>query len=130
MSRIFFSTSFGTKFLVFILIFVGLAAFYWFEYRPTKIRQECSWVKKHQDSIPFEPAKTEEQLRAEGVLDDCSQASYVGKTFDFNDFCEHRNKTIIESYKEETPEQPARDWYEKANIQEYEFCIRSKGITK
>lgn len=112
------------KILVFTFLFlISIFVFYWFEYRPTKIRQECSWVKKHQDATPYVPAKTEDQLREEGAFMDCSIVS----TDTFKDFCENRNRVLI---GKETQAQPAKDWYDKANSQEYEFCIRSKGIIK
>lgn len=117
--------------LILLLVLIGVGAFYWFEYRPTKIRQECSWVQKHQDAIPYQPEKTEEQLRAEGALTDCSipQKNANGEIFDLNDFCEHRNRVIIDSNKE-IQAQPAKDWTEKASPREYEFCIQSHGLTE
>lgn len=112
------------KILIFVILFLILIfVFYWFEYRPTKIRQECSWVQKYQDAISYAPAKTEEQLRAEGALMDCSTYSIDS----FRDACEDINNSLI---GKEIQAQPARDWYEKANTQEYEFCIRSKGINR
>lgn len=104
------------------LILILSTVFYWFEYRPSKIRQECSWVQKHQDATAYIPAKTENELKEEGTFMDCSKIS----TGAFKDFCEHRNK----SFGKEVLAQPARDWYEKATTSEYEFCIKSKGLNK
>ena len=122
--------SIGAIFIL-VLLLTGAGAFYWYEYRPTKIRQECSWVKKHQDAISYQPAKTEEQLRTDGILADCTlpQKNVSGEIFDFKDFCEHRNKVIIDSNRE-IQAQPAKDWVEKASPREYEFCIQSHGLTK
>jgi hypothetical protein len=117
--------------LIVLLLLTVAGAFYWYEYRPTKIRQECSWVQKHQDAISYQPEKTEQQLRAEGALADCTlpQRNVSGEIFDLNDFCVHRNKVIIDSNKE-IQTQPAKDWTEKASTREYEFCIQSHGLTK
>lgn len=107
----------------FITLFIALSslAFYWYEYRPSKIRQECSWVSKHQDAVSERSAKTEEQLRADGTIIDCIEP---------NRFCDALNESSIEEYSRAIPAQPARDWYDKASEKEYEFCIRSKGLTK
>ena len=36
------------------LIILGILGFcfYWFEYRPSKIKHDCSWVKQHQNYWP------------------------------------------------------------------------------
>ena len=116
---------------IFVLLVVVLVfCFYWFEFRPAQIRQECSWVKKRQDATPYVPAKNEEQLRAEGALDDCNLVSQQNQIFDFKSFCEHRNSVIINSNKNEKPAKPAKEWYDKASPAEYNFCIKSKGLTE
>ncbi len=114
-------------FFVTLVILIAGLAFYWYEYRPTKIRQECSWVSKHQDAKTAIPSKTEEELMQEGSFRDCTVT--VDNSFGFHidkDFCEHRNEML----KKGSPAEPARDWFEKASEKEYDFCIRSKGITR
>lgn len=106
----------------FIILFIALSslAFYWYEYRPSKIRQECSWVSKHQDAKPEVPPKTDEQLKSEGL--DCIESDNPFLTY----ACDSGNEIL----KKGSPAEPARDWFEKASEKEYEFCIRSKGITR
>lgn len=113
---------------IILLIVILLSAFYWFEYRPAKIRQECSWVIQHQEATPYIPAvpeKSKEQLIAEGVYQDCSsQSGALLKTF-----CEHKNRSF-EAGSPAIPAKEAKSWYDKATAQEYEFCIKSKGLNK
>jgi hypothetical protein len=58
------------------LLFI-LSTFYWFQYRPMKISQDCSWVKKHQDAVPTQPAMTEEELEAKNMLEEECQSNII-----------------------------------------------------
>lgn len=117
--------------IAFILLITCI--FYWFEYRPTKIRQDCSWVSRHENAVPERPAKTEQQLRQEGLLTERNgllNAVREARDEKNNVFLDAIDKARIEEYKQPVPAKPAMDWFEKASDREYQFCIRSKGITK
>lgn len=102
------------KNIIIVLILIagfGSFAFFWFQWRPAKIRQECSWVKKHTDA--FKGTTVEEAL-------------------------EHKEKCLKEAKSEfavklcnidiTSSPQPAKDWYEPAKESEYNFCLHSKGL--
>jgi len=104
------------------LILLGLLMltgwFYWFEYRPVKIRQSCSWVKRHENAIIEQPPISEEELKKQGKFTDCSlYETFIG-------LCEEHNKILMEGQ----PAKPARDWWEKAIKEEYEFCLHENGL--
>lgn len=102
----------------FILILVGLVLvvgwFYWYEWRPAKIRQDCSWVKKYgSERILREDLSEEERaiIKAEP------------------------KSNLLESYRYEKVnnfdrfyiDKPVEYWA-KANDEEYKSCIREKGL--
>lgn len=124
------------KGIVVLLIVLGLllifGSFYWFELRPTKIRQECSWVKHTDEAIPAKPAMSEEELRVKGIIkDDCKGSGYVSIFSEsFEEICERNNKQTIEEYKTDRPAVPAKDWYSKASEKQYDFCIKEKGLVR
>jgi hypothetical protein len=92
--------------------------FYWFQYRPSKIRQECSWIEHRSPAIQERSPKSEEELRKQGLLKDCS-------TFNtFPELCEQMNRELIEGNQAE----PAKVWKEKAKKEEYEFCLHENGL--
>lgn len=121
----------------------GLSLFYWYELRPARIKHDCSWVKRTKEATPERSAMTEEELKAKGLLRDCSNiktdvvteffdgiAASNLKTFNKNrqSVCEDGNKRIIEDYKISKPAESAEVWYEKAEDEEYKFCLRDKGL--
>jgi len=107
--------------------------FYWFELRPTKIRQECSWVKHTEEAIPAKPAMTEEQLRINGILEDCNKHNYENAETNrfirpLRELCESENKKKIEEYREGKAAVPANEWWVQADEEEYKFCLHDKGL--
>jgi hypothetical protein len=93
------------QFLFLVLIIAG-GLFYWYEYRPTKIRQECSWIHKYSNSIPARAGKSQEEIQN----------------------CEKDGGTLCYLFSDPIPAQPAKDWWEKASPKEYNFCIHEKGL--
>lgn len=85
--------------------------FYWFQLRPTQIRHDCSWVKRHNDAIPAQEAKTKEQ-----------QIKEWGDRYNPN------NPYMIPTDVPFRPAQPAKDWWKPASPQEYSFCLHDKGL--
>ena len=62
------------KCFLFILGLALLAGwFYWFAYRPARIKHDCSWVKRHKNAIPARPAMTVEELKAKEIIVDCDK---------------------------------------------------------
>lgn len=112
--------------------------FYWYEIRPAKIRQDCSWVKHTDEAIPARPAMSEEELKAKGFIKDCAkeELKFYGEfstyqsIFAGKEGCERSNKQIVEEYKTARPAVLAKDWYSKAPEKVYDFCIKSRGITR
>jgi len=109
-------------FTILALILIG-GSFYWFAYRPTKIRHDCSWTKVTE---PAKPAVTKEEAEASRLkYDGCKEREredgnnpYGIKTTSFCDI----------SLKQESPAIPKKVWYRKANKDEYNFCIHEKGL--
>jgi len=95
-----------------IIIFCGL--FYWYEWRPTRIKHDCSWVEKHSNFIP---EVTQKQVDEENT--NCLKIK--------NDNSNKFNKYLT-CDKVTSPAQPAKTWWEKASKNEYDFCIHEKGL--
>lgn len=116
-----------------ILITFGLLVitgwFYWFQYRPTKIRHDCSWTRHYEEAKPATEGRTEEELWQDGALEDCTSSLLIDRytTFDAKRFCERSNEFIINENK---PKQarPEKEWYSKATEKEYLFCLHDKGL--
>lgn len=116
--------------LILLGMFLLVGWFYWFQYRPAKIRHDCSWVKRHEDAIPAIPSKTVEELKAEGLIKDCKKEPKTNYKYlpQLNESCEYFNNQIIQKYKSSKPAEPAKDWWEEATEQEYKFCLHNKGL--
>ena len=97
---------FKISILVIFLFIIG-STLYWFEWRPAQIRHNCSWIKRHSDA---KSEITQEQYNK------CEE-EYSGSMFMAKYSCE-----------EPQPFVPARNWLEKANKDEYNFCIHEKGL--
>lgn len=92
--------------------------FYWFQWRPSEIRKNCSVVWRHFDGSP-------EITAAEAILKnaDCERESKNIKGIDYNKIlglggC---NSTA-------RPAQAAKDWAETATDKEYTTCLRKNGL--
>ncbi len=128
-------------FTILVLFLIG-GMFYWFAYRPTKIRHDCSWVRVVDPATPAEPAITSEDAQNSRLeYDKCiaSQAqpknSQGGRKRMFND-----DGTIVDPFaglfcgnllKQERPPLPAKPekvWYREVNKDEYNFCIHERGL--
>lgn len=99
---------FSKKNKITLMIFTSLlligSLFYWFEIRPSKIRQECSWTTEkvelaYCDYLKWKYHDNKDSIFADLIPDKCNEEKEEYKT-------------------------------KKATPKEYDFCIRSKGITK
>ncbi len=118
--------------LFLIILTLLISGFYWFQVRPTQIKHDCSWVKKHSEAIPARKGMTKEELQTKGLLKDCPPELKPKLLEDFaanrNEImCSYDNATIIEDNKP-LPYTPAKDWWVKATKEEYQFCLHDKGL--
>ena len=133
------------KYTVLLLVVVILGViFYWYSYRPSKIKQDCSWVKVTEKAIPAQPAIINEEAKESVVkYDECVKRnrgkvnldgaldSYV-KTGAWNEL----NKTVtIDKCKQlikiehpAIPSVPEKEWYREAEREEYSFCLHKSGL--
>ena len=100
-----------------VILFVLGLAFYWYEWRPTQIRHDCSWVKRHADAIPARLGKTKEEF------DKCEEELVNNPNVRFP-YLEALSKCGPTA----EPAQPEKNWWEEANKNEYDFCIHEKGL--
>lgn len=128
--------------VVSFIILGGL--FYWYEYRPSRIKHDCSWVKFTEGGQAERPALTEAELKAKGLLKDCAKLkeqseripaanSFSTKLLDEaiqkeSDNCLADNKWTVEDYKTTKPEIPSKEKWREATSQEYQFCLHDKGL--
>lgn len=129
-------TTMKKTFIFILILLLGSFLFYWYQIRPTQIRHDCSWVKHHTDAVQARKGMTEDELRAKGMIKTCprtSHSSFSGTIQPLtnsdleNIGCIISNQNIIDANK---PQKyvPAKDWYEKATPQEYQFCLHDKGL--
>jgi len=139
--------------LVFIIIF---SLFYWFAIRPAQVKHDCSWVKMHSNAIPYRPAMTQAELESKGIIRTCNKEfellhkmvpTYNANTdsrytiLTNNNFsfpqkdiiwnatsCREDGDKVIAEYKNPINAVPAKDWYEKASPQQYQFCLHDNGL--
>ncbi len=124
--KIFKGKVYVSIFILFVLALLG-TLFYWYEIRPAQIKHGCSWVRHYEEAKPAKEGVSEEELWQSGRLKDCSRESESIFNRLNRDFCEDRNKKIIEESKSE-PAEPEREWFTKATEKEYQFCLRDKGL--
>ncbi|OGC68474.1 hypothetical protein A2415_00020 [candidate division WWE3 bacterium RIFOXYC1_FULL_39_7] len=108
------------------LLLVG-GLFYWFQFRPTKIKHGCSWVKMHSDAIPARDGMTEGELKEKGLLKTCPSPPPSLLDQYISNKCEVQNQDIIDANKHQEYV-PAKDWYREATPQEYSFCLHDRGM--
>jgi len=125
-------------FLIIVIVFISmcLGLFYWLEIRPVVIRRSCSWVKTIEPSIPARTAMTEDELRQQGLLEDCSTQSLIDKYYQYKrikpysdgDNCNKKNQLTIEKYSKPQDEIPEKEVKREATEKEYQSCLRHNGL--
>jgi hypothetical protein len=115
-----------------ILVIASLTvagSFYWYEWRPTQIKHNCSWVKMHTNAIPAQPAilgPSEEEIKArQDALDNCKNST---NSKGINWDCINIRFTPERQAQPAQPAQPEKDWFREATKSEYDFCIHEKGL--
>jgi hypothetical protein len=143
--------------IVFLFLFIcsmGGLLFYWYQIRPAQIRHGCPWVKHHSDAVPARQAMTKEELESKGIIRTCNNEFakvkemmpeydissgdevIFNKNFSFEQkriiwyatSCREDGDRVIAEYKTPRKAIPAKDWYEKADEDEYRFCLHDKGL--
>lgn len=104
--------------------FLLIAGFYWFEYRPAKIKHDCSWKLVHQDAEPATPEKPYYSKEEKEQI--------LGNSLKNLDFWEKMNNDIaLEHLNDVYPGHdavPGKDYWTKTSETEYTFCIREHGL--
>lgn len=125
--------------IAFLLIILSLS-FYWFAWRPTQIKHDCSWIKWARAAVPARPAMTANEVKEKGLLKDCTlptpkpnKISIEVEKFwaDLNippETCEQSNKKVIDEYSKPSEAIPAKEGRKKSTDEEYKFCLRDKGL--
>lgn len=130
MKNLFVNKFYILTILIFVLV-VGV--FYWFAYRPARIKHNCSWVRMVSPATPIIPAITKDEasnsqleynkcVASESKPENNQGVGYRSMWADFA--CGHL-------LKKESPIVPAKSeqvWYRKANKTEYDFCIHESGL--
>lgn len=141
-----------------IIVILGICSFlfYWYQIRPSQIKHECSWIKRHANAIPGRSAMTRAELEAKGIIRTCKEdyalVKKLAPNFDLdNDVvqpyfgnsdytmkqtqaiwdarsCREDSDKVINEYKNPIKPVSAKDWYEAADKDEYTFCLHDKGL--
>jgi len=127
-----------------LFVVIGGGLFYWYEYRPSRIKHDCSWVKYMEGGQVERPTLSENELKEKGLLKDCMKLkeqsekipaanSYSAKLLNEtiqkeSDNCLADNKWLIEDYKSTKPAVPSMEKWRQATSQEYQFCLHDKGL--
>jgi len=130
------------KLAVLLLAFGSISFyFYWYSIRPSQIKQACSWVTKSKPAIAYRAAMTTEEMQKKGMLKTCKKSPLPspGEPQFSREFLEHRrevlyngcladNKKAINKYTKEQPAVSAREYQERADEEEYAFCLQKNGL--
>jgi len=119
-----------SKFYILLITFlvIVLLGFYWYGYRPSKIRHDCSWVPVTDLAQPAEPEVTQQEAQAsQSAYNECYNKVKDNSAID-NLFSEMDCNKLLKSAHPAIPAQPVKVWYRKANTIEYDFCIHEQGL--
>lgn len=111
--------------IVVVIIFMVGGYFYWYAYRPSKIRHDCSWEKRHSNAIL---AITQEQY--DKCLESCKNNESADKLSQFKEKYGLKLSTFPDCIFCDKPHsaQSAKNWWEPASKNQYDFCIHEKGL--
>ncbi len=131
-----FSLPIGLRLGVSIAIVMITGLFYWFEYRPSKIKQQCSWIEEKTEAVPYRKAMNRGEMILNGLLEDCTKETFANNP-NWNSLekielekrlCEVLNDSKVKEYSVEQEAIPSKSWWRKATTKEYEFCLHSRGL--
>ena len=115
---------------IFLLLILGVGAFYWFEYRPYKIKQDCSYITV---TIPEVLEVTTEQAQVNRKENkDCkervSEKSEQEELSNIETLFEEDKCDLEYPIQEEQEYQPERQEIKEASEEEYSNCLRRNGL--
>jgi len=103
--------------IILVCVILG-GLFYWYQWRPAQIRHDCSGTKMHSDAVM-------EMTQQQADIDNQNCINTEKSKPDFNP--NNSFNFIFCDEKARSPE-PAKDWYEAATKDAYEFCLHNKGL--
>lgn len=106
--------------ILLLLIIISLN-FYWFQWRTSSIRQHCAWTHKYQKATPAISGRTIEDIKR-----DCDAMQERDSQGNLN----YNKVAMCNNVRPVVPKeaQPDKDWWSAATDQEYNLCLRQKGI--
>ncbi len=111
------------------VVVLGLALiggwFYWFQYRPTEIKKDCSWVHIQNAAVPAVPPDnsiTDAQIDA---LENKAKST-TGEWWESLNASAEAN--ALRKEKAGNPGKPAEDYWAKATDEQYDTCLRERGL--
>lgn len=120
---------------------IGLlgGAFYWYSYRPMKIRQQCSWVEKSGTTTQKGPLRDDLTDEERGWADNEPDGNLLEVSKYWSEVAEKNGKA--DSFKRfsagqelkgslYTTSEESYHYWTQASDEEYKLCIRSKGLTR
>jgi hypothetical protein len=109
--------------LVFFLLTVS-GFFYWSEYRPSKIKQNCSWKEIYEEAVPARAARPKYTEEQKAAFKDAA-TNKNGDGIDWSSFSENIDVNEI------IPAQPAvsaKNYWVATSKKEYETCLHQNGL--
>lgn len=100
------------------VLVLGAWSFYWFEYRPSRIRHDCSWVHVEKDAVP-----AVEPDYSTPWPDDPGPGATAYEQYGYE-----LKKSWVQKERNGTPGSPAEDYWTAADEDEYKFCLHDKGL--
>ncbi len=105
--------------LLLIIALMGFS-FYWFSWRPEKIRHNCSWIERTEQEKVLRSDLTAEQKQ---ILE--NYPTPTGKLFDdYNAEEAFRKQYNTDSFYTTV----SKLYWDQATDEEYKICIREKGL--
>ena len=108
--------------LVISMLAIGVVAFYWFEARPMKIRQDCSLIK---ETLLMQ----DEQNTKTSIYDTASNFSERVSSF-IASSSEETNIKITKQFKLPKNAIPTNECWRLATNDQYTNCIHRSGLAK
>jgi hypothetical protein len=111
------------KWIIPLIVVVGFG-FYWFEWRPSQIRHDCSFVAHHTDAKPAYVPDPNQPI----ISSDTSKwgIDENGK-FDYHKYLESERLYSMQN-SNAVPAMSAKDWITEATPKEYEACLHRNGL--
>lgn len=107
-------------FVILLILAIGGGLFYWYGYRPTQIRHDCSWVLR-QNLIPKEEVCVEHPVEKGSAFNQYVQERMGGDEHFYLECLKRQEQRKIKI------QEPGEYWG-KATDKEYDFCIQESWL--